>query len=93
MAIDPSAPYAAGIGRALPHARIVLDHFHLVMLANTMLTDVRQRVQRVQRVQRGRKLDPAWAHRRLLLRQLLKAHGPTHYSRHETEVPRRVSAG
>ena len=130
MAIDPSAPYAAGIGRALPHARIVLDHFHLVILANTMLTDVRQRVQRVQRVQRGRKLDPAWAHRRLLLRagdtlspqarvrlktvlagddrtgelgaagavkellrQLLEAHGPTHYSRHETEVPRRVSAG
>ncbi len=29
VAIDPSAPYAAGIRRALPHARIVLDHFHL----------------------------------------------------------------
>ena len=43
VAIDPSAPYASGIRRVLPQARIVLDHFHLVLLANTMLTDVRQR--------------------------------------------------
>ena len=68
VAIDPSAPYAAGIRRSLPHARIVLDHFHLVMLANKALTDVRQRVSREQHDRRGRKLDPAWAHRRLLLR-------------------------
>ncbi len=46
----------------------LLDHFHLVMLANTILTDVRQRVQREQHARRGQKLDPAWAHRRLLLR-------------------------
>jgi transposase len=121
VAIDPSAPYAAGIRRALPHARIVLDHFHLVMLANQALTDVRQRVAHEQHGRRGRKTDPAWAHRRLLLRagdtlspaaltrleavlisddpsgelsaawavnellrQLLQAHGPTRYSRHET---------
>ena len=68
VAIDPSAPYAAGIPKALPHARIVLDHFHLVMLANQALTDVRQRVSREQHDRRGRKTDPAWAHRRLLLR-------------------------
>ena len=121
VAIDPSAPYAAGIRRALPHARIVLDHFHLVMLANQALTDVRQRIAHEQHDRRGRKTDPAWAHRRLLLRagdtlspkalrrlrtvlstddpsgqlsaawavkellrQLLQAHGPTRYSRHET---------
>ena len=66
MAIDPSAPYTAGIGRSLPQARIVLDHFHRVMLANTMLTDVRQRVQREHHARRGQMLDPAWAHRRLL---------------------------
>src|SRR5665647_3137705 len=48
VAIDPSAPYASGIRRALPQARIVLDHFHLVMLANKMLTDVRQPVQHEQ---------------------------------------------
>ena len=121
VAIDPSAPYAAGIRRALPHARIVLDHFHLVMLGNAMVTDVRQRALREQLGRRGMKVDPAWAHRRLLLRggdqlspkalarlktvirtddptgeigaawackellrQLLAAHGPTRYSRHET---------
>jgi len=68
VAIDPSAPYASGIRRVLPQARIVLDHFHLVMLANKMLTDVRQRVQHEQQGRRGMKVDPAWAHRRLLLR-------------------------
>jgi transposase len=68
VAIDPSAPYAAGIRAALPSARIVLDHFHLVLLANTMLTEVRQRVAVEQHDRRGRKVDPAWAHRRLLLR-------------------------
>jgi len=52
----------------LPHARIVLDHSRLVMLANKALTDVRQRVSREQHDRRGRKQDPAWAHRRLLLR-------------------------
>ena len=40
----PSAPYAAGIRLGLPDARIVLDHFHLVLLGNSMVTDVRQRV-------------------------------------------------
>jgi len=68
VAIDPSAPYASGIRRALPQARIVLDHFHLVMLSNKMLTDVRQRVKHEQQGRRGMKVDPAWAHRRLLLR-------------------------
>jgi hypothetical protein len=68
VAIDPSVPYASGIRRALPKARIVLDHFHLVMLANKILTDVRQRVQHEQQGRRGMKVDPAWAHRRLLLR-------------------------
>ncbi len=29
--------------RTLPHTRIVVDHFHLVMLVNTMVTDVCQR--------------------------------------------------
>jgi len=68
VAIDSSAPYAAGIRRALPQARIVLDHFHLVMLGNQMVTDVRQRALREQQGRRGMKVDPAWAHRRLLLR-------------------------
>lgn len=68
VVIDPSAPYASGIRRALPDARIVLDHFHLVMLGNQMLTDVRQRAQREVAGRRGTTANPTWAHRRLLLR-------------------------
>ena len=68
VAIDPSAPYAAGIRRALPNARIVLDHWHLVRLANQMVTEVRQRVQREQHGSRGTLADRAWTHRKLLVR-------------------------
>ena len=67
VALDPSAPFAAAIRRVLPNATLVVDHFHLVRLANQALTEVRQRVAREQLGRRGRKLDPAWAHRRLLL--------------------------
>jgi transposase len=67
VALDPSAPFAAAIRRLLPQATIVVDHFHLVRLANQMLTEVRQRVAREQLGRRGRKADAAWAHRRLLL--------------------------
>ena len=66
--IDPHAGYAAAVRSALPHARIAVDHFHLIMLANTALTAVRQRVTRQQLGRRGRATDPVWAHRRLLLR-------------------------
>jgi transposase len=68
VAIDPSAPYASGIRRALPNVRIVVDHFHLVMLGNQMLTDVRQRAQREIGGRRGTTANPTWAHRQLLLR-------------------------
>ncbi len=68
VALDPSAPFAAAIRRALPQATIVVDHWHLVRLANAVVTEVRQRVAREQLGRRGRKVDPAWAHRRLLLR-------------------------
>ena len=32
--IDPSAPYASGIRAALPHAKLAIDKWHLVALAN-----------------------------------------------------------
>jgi transposase len=67
VVIDPSAPYASGIRAALPHAQIAIDHWHLVRLANDVVTEVRQRVAREQLGRRGRAVDPAWAHRRLLL--------------------------
>ena len=48
VVIDPSAPYASGIRAALPDALIAVDGWHLVALANQMVTEVRQRVTRDQ---------------------------------------------
>ncbi|WP_223199550.1 ISL3 family transposase [Solihabitans fulvus] len=68
VVIDPHAGYAAAVRAALPDAAIAVDHFHLIMLANKAVTAVRQRVTRDLLGRRGRKIDPAWANRRLLLR-------------------------
>jgi transposase len=68
VVIDPHAGYARAVRELLPHARIAVDHFHLVMLANAAVTAVRQRVTRELFDRRGRASDPAWANRRLLLR-------------------------
>ena len=68
VAIDPSAAFAKAIAANLPHAAISVDAFHLVKLANDMVTTVRQRLSRQQKNRRGRLVDPSWANRRLLLR-------------------------
>jgi len=67
VTIDLSASYAKAVRDALPDAVLVADRFHLVALANDMLTQVRQRVTRESCGRRGRKTDPAWANRRRLL--------------------------
>ena len=43
VTIDLSASYLRAVSDALPHAVVVADRFHLVRLANDMLTEVRQR--------------------------------------------------
>lgn len=68
VAIDPSAAFRSAVKRWLPKARVAVDHFHLVKLGNDMLTTVRRRVSWDRHDRRGRKSDPAWAHRLLLLR-------------------------
>jgi transposase len=68
VAIDPSASFRSAVRRWLPKARVSVDHFHLVKLGNDMLTAVRRRVSWDRHERRGRKADPAWAHRLLLLR-------------------------
>src|SRR5512144_1032166 len=68
VAIDPCAAYRSAVEKVLPHARIVADRFHLVRLANQMVTEVRQRAIRERHGRGGRTTDPAWANRRLLLR-------------------------
>lgn len=67
VAIDPAASYAAAVRTALPHAQIVVDHFHLDKLANDTVTKVRRRVIWERAGRRGRKTDPPWANRRRLL--------------------------
>lgn len=68
VVIDPSAAYAAAVTDALlPNAQVVVDHFHLVKLANDMVTGVRRRVTFDAHGRRGRKQDPEWANRRRLL--------------------------
>jgi hypothetical protein len=58
MVIDPYQPYATAVARALPEARLVVDHFHVVRLANAALDEVRRRVQHTTLGHRGRKNDP-----------------------------------
>jgi transposase len=67
VAIDPCAAYAAGVRAALPQAQLVVDHFHLVKLANDTVTTVRRRVTWENRGRRGRKVDSEWTNRRRLL--------------------------
>jgi transposase len=68
VVIDPAASYRAAITPdLLPNAQLVVDHFHLVKLANDVVTAVRRRVTWQLRNRRGRKLDPEWANRRRLL--------------------------
>lgn len=68
VAIDPSAAFRKALRDYLPRAAVSVDKFHLVKLGNDMVTTVRQRLSRTNRGRRGRKDDPAWAHRMLLLR-------------------------
>jgi transposase len=60
--------FKRAIATQLPNAVISVDPFHLVQLAKLILTRVRQRLVREREQRRGRKIDPAWAHRTLLLR-------------------------
>lgn len=71
VAIDPGldpATFRSAIITSLPHVKITVDRFHLVKLANDMVTQVRRRVWWDRHDRRGRGIDAAWAHRLLLLR-------------------------
>lgn len=68
VALDPHRGYANGLLAHLGHATVVVDHFHAVALANAAIDDVRRRVQNDTLGHRGRKGDPLYRIRRLLLR-------------------------
>lgn len=67
VAIDPFEGYARAIRGQLPHAQLVVDHFHAIRLGNRVVDDVRRRVQQQTLGHRGRKHDPLYRVRRLLL--------------------------
>jgi transposase len=66
-AIDAFRGYATAIGDVLPAATLVIDHFHAIRLASEAVNDVRRRVQQDRLGHRGRKGDPLYGIRRLLL--------------------------
>ncbi len=65
--LDLSGPYRAAFNDALPQAGQVADPFHVVRLANDALDEVRRRVQHQTLGHRGRKHDPLWRARKLLV--------------------------
>jgi transposase len=66
VAIDMCQVFRSAIRAALPHATIVVDHFHLVQLANTKAAELRRRATWAMRGRRGRGGDPEFDHRKLL---------------------------
>jgi transposase len=67
VALDPWRGYASALVAPLGHARVVVDHFHAVRLANTVVYQVRRRTQQAALGHRGRKRDPLYRIRKLLL--------------------------
>ncbi len=65
--IDPYQPYATALANEVPDAKLVVDHFHVIRLANQALDEVRRRVQHATVGHRGRKGDPLYRIRRRLL--------------------------
>jgi transposase len=76
LALDPHRGYYNGlragfadrVQRDLPAPAMVVDHFHAIKLANAAIDDVRRRVQQETTGHRGRKADPLYGIRRVLLR-------------------------
>jgi transposase len=67
VATDPHEGYRRGISPALDHATLVADPFHICALANRAVDDVRRRVQHATLSHRGRKDDPLYRIRRVLV--------------------------
>jgi transposase len=68
VSVDPWRGYLRPVRQLLPRAQVVVDCFHLSRLANQVVTEVRQRTQQEVTGNRGRKGDPLYGIRHLLLR-------------------------
>jgi hypothetical protein len=67
VALDPWRGYASALVVPLGHATVVVDHFHAIRLANLVVDQVRRRTQQATLGHRGRKRDPLYRIRKLLL--------------------------
>lgn len=68
LALDLTDTYRSGLNPHLAHAKKVADPFHVVRVANRMLDTVRRRVQQETLGHRGRKHDPLFRIRKLLVK-------------------------
>jgi hypothetical protein len=73
VSIDPYDGYRQAIRAALPHARIVCDHFHLVRGANAALDAVRRERQRQAKARRPKGVRRSGQHAALAPRALPRA--------------------
>lgn len=67
VCIDPLEAYRAGLSPSLSHAVVVADPFHMVRLGNRAVDQVRRRTQQTLTGHRGRRGDPLYDIRKLLL--------------------------
>jgi len=67
VATDLAESFRAGLSPGLAHARRVADPFHVVRVGNRCVDQVRRRVQNETLGHRGRKADPLYRIRKLLL--------------------------
>jgi len=67
VALDPHRGYYNAMTGGLAHAQVVVDCFHAIKLANSAVDEVRRRVQHTTTGHRGRKRDPLYKIRRILL--------------------------
>lgn len=76
VATDLAESYRAGLDGRLDHAIRVADPFHVVRIANRCLDQVRRRVQNQTLGHRGRKRDPLYRIRKLMLTGTERLEGP-----------------
>jgi hypothetical protein len=67
VTIDPLEAYRNGLSPSLDHVLVVADPFHVVLLANRAIDEVRRRTQNALTGHRGRKGDPLYDIRKILL--------------------------
>lgn len=75
VAIDMCQIFASAVRAELPDANLIVDRFHVVQLANRMVSEVRGRVTLKIRGWRGRKGNREWELRNRLTRSAAKTKG------------------